>query len=178
MTHPKIKGHTEGHRSKKIKVFTERHRSENKGHYFYLHTRKFTGHIPKITRGTAPYYGSYAQITGHTGHTPKIAGHAPQTAGHTLQKNFTCHTLQITGHTQKITGHTLAHGKSQRQQQQRGTISNNVTWHQPAWKIPSHRQVTQGPQSPHSGPEQQNARTSHPKQRWSIHISESLCQMF
>ena len=70
------------------------------------------------------------------------------------------------------------HRQSQRQQQQRGTISNNVTWHQPAWKIPSHRQVTQGPQSPHSGPEQQNARTSHPKQRWSIHISESLCQMF
>ena len=46
--------------------------------------------------------------------------------------------------------------KNQRQQQ----LLKQQTAHKTAWKLPSQRQVTQGPQSPLSGPEQQNARAS------------------
>ena len=54
---------------------------------------------------------------------------------------------------------------------------SNVAWDRTAWKL-SCSQVTQGLQSPLSGPQQQNARASRQKTRWSINNNDSLWKLF
>ena len=90
---------------------------------------------------------------------------------------FTGHTLQITGHTQKITGHTLAPQTKSEAAATTGTTKKESHMASNSMETPSHRQVTQGPQSPLSGPEQQNARTSPPNSGGPS-ISANLCDFF
>ena len=140
------------------------------------------GHTPTNyrTRPTLPV--TRPHITGHTPnisrHTPKITGHTPQITRLTPQ--VTCHMqkkgvtpTKISGHAPNITGHTPAHRQSWRQQQQQveeKTASHGIEPH----GISVGASCDLGPQSPLSGPEQQNGHASRPNQGGSS-IAANLC---
>ena len=164
-----------GSHSRKLWDTLKGHTSKIKGHS-EGHTRHFTGHSRHFN-----------------GHTPQMLSHPPRLAvtprkllvtrlrtdkDATPSNNTNNCSIKLRSRTHPLP-HRCPHlrtkvkssGNNSCNKRQRHRASNSMD-------TPSQRQVTQGPQSQLSGPEQQNARASRPNRGGSVNNSGSSWKWF